>query len=145
MGVCCEHTAAVFHLMRVVEWGLRSFARHLGLLHVVADRKRGKIVPIEYSQWEKILSQLHEKVDAKIDSMRAGPKKQAAQEFYYSALSDVGGFKDAWRNHVMHGRKQYKSADGIAVLGHVERFMKTLADHEICEGRQRGKRSVKKP
>ena len=38
-----------------------------------------KYVPIEYSQWEDVLRQLPEKIAAKIDRMKRGGKKQAAQ------------------------------------------------------------------
>lgn len=124
-------TAAVFHLMRAVECGLRAFARRLGLLRVVRDKKRGKTVPLSYAQWEQILQQLPEKIDMKVAAMRPGRKKQAAQEFYYSALHELSGFKDAWRNHVMHTRRRYSSEDAVAIHSHVGRFLKSLAAYGI--------------
>jgi hypothetical protein len=124
-------TAAVFYLMRVAEMGLRSFARHLGLIRVVQNKKKATTIPMEYAQWEKILSQLGEKIDSKIDRMKAGPSKQKQQEFYYSALNEVSSFKDAWRNHVMHVRKTYSLEDAAAVTAHVGRFMASLAEHGI--------------
>jgi hypothetical protein len=124
-------TAGVFHLMRVVESGMRAFAKNLGLSQIVVDKKRGKTIPVEFSQWEKVLNQLPEKIDAKIGKMPAGPKKQRAQEFYYGALHELEGFKDAWRNHVMHVRSRYTSEDASAVLSHVHRFMKSLADNGV--------------
>jgi hypothetical protein len=58
---CCvleEDTAAVFHLMRGVEWGLRAFCYHLGFKNVKSTKKSGQIVftPIEYATWETVLS-----------------------------------------------------------------------------------------
>ncbi len=41
-------TAAVFHLMRVVEWGLRAFATDLGLLEISVGHKDNKTVPIAW-------------------------------------------------------------------------------------------------
>jgi hypothetical protein len=124
-------TSAVFHLMRIAEIGLRAFARHLGLIRVIADRKRGKTIPMEYAQWEKILSQLPSKIDSKVVQMKPGPQKQKKQEFYYSALNELSSFKDAWRNHVMHVRRTYSLEDAAAVTAHVGRFMVSLAEHGI--------------
>jgi hypothetical protein len=124
-------TAAVFHLMRIAEMGLRAFARSLGLTRVVADKRRGKSVPMEYAQWEKILNQLGEKIDSKIARTKPGPSKQKLQEFYYSALNEISSFKDAWRNHVMHVRRTYSLEDAAAVTAHVRRFMESLAEHGI--------------
>jgi len=52
------NTAAVFHLMRVVEWGLRSLASHLGVRRVKASKKPGnrKYHPLSFLEWEKILA-----------------------------------------------------------------------------------------
>lgn len=126
-------SAAVFHLMHVVEWGFRSLANSLGMTDVVTNWKKNETTPIEFAQWERILQQLPEYVESKINSFPRGPKKQRAQEFYHGALQDIGGFKDAWRNHVMHTRRHYSTTDAIAVYSHVERFMKSLADHGIEE------------
>ena len=130
-------TAAVFYLMRIVEYGMRGLASNLGLLTVVIDRKNKKEIPVEFSEWERILNQLPVKVEQKIESLSRGPAKQRAQEFYYPALKEINGFKEAWRNHVMHARSDYTAEDAIAVLSHVRRFMKELTDYGICE---KGKR-----
>jgi hypothetical protein len=121
------NTAAVFHLMRVVEWGLRDFCGRLGFRQVVIDRKRRKFVPVEYAQWDTILGQLQDKVDTKVASIKNKRKKQQAQEFYYPALQDIRAIKEAWRNHVMHGRSEYTAPDAEAVLSHVKRLMIALS------------------
>ncbi len=82
-------TAAVFHLMCVVEWGLRAFAVDLGLLEISVGRKNNKTKPIEYAQWEQILNQLPEKIRAKIDSISEWSQKQKAQEFYHPAKLEI--------------------------------------------------------
>lgn len=124
------NTAAVFHLMRVVEWGLRALCVHLGFRKAKNKfKKSGAIsyVPIEYSEWEKMLDQLNVKVDAKMTKLGKGKIKQAHQEFYYPALQDIRGIRDAWRNHVMHSRSEYNRSDADAVLSHVRRIMTVLA------------------
>jgi hypothetical protein len=100
-------TAAVFHLMRAVEWALRALCVHVGLRTL-----RGKIkksgakayVPIEYSEWEKILDQLQVRIDDRLQRTKRGARKQRLQECYYPALQDIRAIRDAWRNHVMHTR-----------------------------------------
>lgn len=124
------NTAAVFHLMRVVEWGLRALAGHLGFTQMVAKQKangRQIYAPVEYLEWERILNQLHDRVDERIEAMPRGPEKQAAQQFYYPLLQEIAGIRDAWRNHVMHARRDYLAQDADAVLKHVQRLMAKLA------------------
>ena len=122
------NTAAVFHLMRVVEWGLRAFAVHLGVKQLKKSRaKKRATVPVAYSEWEKILDELQDRVDLRIAGMRRGTRKQADQEFFYPILQDIRGIRDAWRNHVMHTRRVYEPRDADAIFSHVHRLMTTLA------------------
>jgi hypothetical protein len=120
------NSAAVFHLMHIVEWGLRALCVNLKVNKI----KKG---PIEYATWDDILKKLPEVVDTKIDAMSRGPEKQKAQEFYHPALKEIRSFKDAWRNHIMHTRAAYTREDAVAVFGHVQRFMQGLANYGIKE------------
>ena len=123
------NTAAVFHLMRAVEWGLRGFCVDLGFAAVRSHKKSGRRIytPVEFSTWEKILDQLPDAITKKVNSFRKRVERQAAQEFYYSAMQEFRAIKDAWRNHVMHTRSEYNAADAEAIRSHVERFLKMLA------------------
>jgi hypothetical protein len=56
-----------------------------------------------------------------------GQLRVQATEFYGTALAEVRGFKDTWRNHIMHSRHSYIREDAIQIMTHVERFMSTLA------------------
>lgn len=130
-------TAAVFHLMRVVEWGIRKLGHDLGVRKIkeVTQPKPWnklkkplvKMVPIENQTWDKIHGYLRAKVDAKMRGLRPGPTKDAKQSFYSALLHDFHGFKDAWRNHVMHTIEEYGEDDALKVLPHVERFMQAMA------------------
>jgi|SRR5665213_488201 len=122
------NTAAVFHLMRVVEWGLRTLCSNVGLVRL--KKRKGtktRYTPIPYSQWEDILNQLPDKVDAKLKKLPRGKSKQEAQEFYLPILQDIRAIRDAWRNHVMHTRAEYSHEDADAILAHVKRTMRMLA------------------
>jgi hypothetical protein len=131
-----KDTAAVFHFMRTVEWGLRAFCIHLGFRNIKSKIKSsGKVqlTPVEYHTWEIILNQLQSKVDKKIGKLRRGSAKQKAQELYYPLLEEVKAFKEAWRNHVAHNRQSYTSEDVLAVSSHVLRFMSALASAGIYQ------------
>jgi hypothetical protein len=123
------NTAAVFHMMRAVEWGLRGLAADLGLLRLSRHRKSGKVkyTPLAFSQWEDILNQLHARVERRVTKLRPGLAKQRLEEFYYPALQDIRGIRDAWRNHVSHTRRTYTSTDADAIYEHVKRLLTTLA------------------
>lgn len=123
-----KNTASVFHSMRIAEWGLRAFADHLGFTEVKTGERAGTdiLTPVEFATWDRILGQLRKHANSLIDSVSDRVEKQSLQEFYNSALSEIEGFKDAWRNHVMHTRRSYSSEDAIAVLTHVQRFMRLL-------------------
>lgn len=131
-----RNTAAVFHLMRVAEWGLRAFCHHLGFKRVRSRiKKSGRLefTPIEYSTWESILGQLRTKVTEKLSKLKRGSTKQQRQEFYNPILSEIEGFKDAWRNHVMHTRKNFNQEDARAIIVHVHRFMTLLVSNGVAE------------
>lgn len=131
-------TAAVFHMMRVVEWGVRALGADLRLrrVHDILKPKPGgslkvpkvRLVPIENCTWEKIQGQLRGKVDKRLEKLRPGPAKDRKSVYYNSILEDFNGFRGAWRNHVMHTRFECKHGEEFHILPHVERFMKSLAD-----------------
>jgi hypothetical protein len=63
-----KDTAAVFHFMRVAEWGLRALCVHLGFRNIKSKTKSGKVhlTPIEFSTWETMLNQLNGRVNKRI-------------------------------------------------------------------------------
>jgi hypothetical protein len=127
------NTAAVFHLMRVVEWGLRALCCHLGLTEVVVDKKNAKAIPVEFAVWDRILNQLPAKAEERINIISDREQRHHAQTLYYPLIEEVNGFKEAWRNHVMHSRAHYTYEDAVAIHSHVKRFMNRLAVNGIVE------------
>jgi len=121
------NTAAVFHLMRAVEWSLRRLCEDLGLRKVAINKKRGTFAPVEYSEWEKILDQLQGKIDKRIERAKRGPRKQALQEYYVPIMQDFRAFKDAWRNHTMHTRQEFDRVRAGEIFGRVRDFMQRVA------------------
>lgn len=129
--LCAEcDTAAVFHLMRVFEWALRTLCGELSMKRMADyDKVQGrfKYMPTDFAIWEKILNQLPRKVEQRLRLLRPGLKRQKLQEYYGSALEDIKGVKDVWRNHVMHTRKTFNRDDAMAVFSHVNSIMGRLA------------------
>jgi hypothetical protein len=135
-------TAAIFHMMRVVEWGVRALGEDLGVRKIreavrvkvsiapqrkVKKQPAYKLKPIDHCTWEMIQGHLRKKADGRLGKLRPGPSKDQKQAFYATVFQSFHGFRDAWRNHVMHSREVFKEEDAIRVLGYVEDFMKTLA------------------
>ena len=127
------NTAAVFHLMRSVECGMRALCESVGLIKVKKTTKAGKTkyTPISHAQWEDALNQLQKKIDDRLAKIKRGPKKQRDQEFYYPVLQDISGIRDAWRNHVMHSRAEYSREAASVIFGHVERILKKVAERIV--------------
>jgi hypothetical protein len=120
------YAAAVFHLMRVAEAGLRS---------IVRDRR----IPLADKQLtDKDWSQVLKKLEMAIFQLRAAPltkwggnghvrDRQVA--FYSELLQDLRLFDDAWKIHISHpGAAVFYNRDQTAeILRHVRSFMQKLA------------------
>jgi hypothetical protein len=111
------NTAAVFHLMRVVEVGLRALGKSLN--EPSLDPKRNPT-------WETILRRCD-------DELRK-PLKDRSQEwstdgqFYSDATANLRAVKDAWRNSTMHVERDYDEDEALSVFNAVKGFMQKLAE-----------------
>jgi hypothetical protein len=126
-------TAAVFHLMSVVNIGLLELAKHLNL----------KIKAIEFQEWKNIIDGLKKKVDS-LNQKPKGRKKQAALEFYNGLLLELAGFKDVYRNNVSHARMHYKYKEAESVYDRVHDFMQRLAGGISTTHERENKKLAKK-
>jgi hypothetical protein len=119
-----RNTACVFHLVRVAEFGLRRLAAKLK----VKITHTGKIVPIEFGEWDKVITAAKNQISA-ARGRPSGPKRQRLLEFYSDAADHCLFMKDIWRNNVSHTRKPYTELEALAVMGRVRDFMAFLAEH----------------
>ena len=115
-------TAAVFHLMRVAEYGLRSLARRL---KVTLTTHHGQNHPVDYADWEKVIVGIKNTLTA-ARGLAPGPRRQAKLERYSDAADHCTFMKDIWRNNISHARKPYKDSEAISVLERVRDFMQFL-------------------
>ncbi|MBI4188602.1 MAG: hypothetical protein HY529_05295 [Chloroflexi bacterium] len=115
-----EWTACVFHLMRVLEIGLRDLAKRVGL-----DNSA-----MELENWKTVIDQIEKRI-RELDQAPKSITKSEVLQFYSEAATCFRSFKDAWRNHVSHSRANYSERDAITVYNSVDSFMQMLAKHTI--------------
>jgi hypothetical protein len=107
--------------MRVAEHGLRALAKKLR----VALTYKGKHQPIEFADWEKMITAIRNKVNTARETFSG--KKRAETIQRYSDLADHCSYmKDIWRNEVSHTRKPYVDREALIVLQRVRGFMGAL-------------------
>jgi len=112
------NTAAVFHLMRVIELGMRALAKQLRVAKARGD------VPLELATWEAVIQALEAKTSGRFPRTQKG---QRDLDFYKGLLIDFRAFKDFWRNKVMHARIDYDQDTARSAFDHVRAFMRRLA------------------
>lgn len=112
-------TAAVFHLMRVAEYGLRALAYDRRI-------KLDKNKPIDLAGWEDLLRRLEDAEDAIRHFPRTGAR-EAQFEFFHGANMEVKRFKNKFRNRLMHSRESYDKSEAMSAFNHVKAFMEILA------------------
>ncbi len=99
-------TAAVFHLMRVMESGVQAFGAKLGI-----DLVSEKV-------WQVILDQVN-------SAIRALGKDPLAKQ-YASVSAHLYTVKLAWRNEVMHPKATYTHEEAEGIFRAVRSFMNDL-------------------
>jgi hypothetical protein len=117
-----KHTACIFHLMRVSEHGLRNLARRLR----VTLTDKGKKQPLEFADWDKIITAIKNKI-AEARKLSKGPTKEARLQSWSEAADHCEYMKDNWRNAVSHTRKSYTPSDAMQASERVHAFMSFLA------------------
>jgi hypothetical protein len=110
-----NHTACVFHLMRVAEHGLRAVA------HILE-------VPFQHENWHNIIDDIESKIKG-MDQWPGGLSKEQAQDFYSSIAMECRHFRNKWQNHVMHTRAMYDSYEALSAMTHVRAFMQKAAEY----------------
>ena len=126
-GYCLSadlNTAAVFHLMRVVNIGARALAHSLGI-NTVKGRE------LEYCRDDSIYKAIEDGIDAKLKSvkdMERDASWESENAFYRGLLTDLRYFKDAARDPIAHARKNYEKKSAIEVYNHVQEFMQRLTN-----------------
>ena len=117
--------AAVFHLMRVAEYGLRYLAIRLRVI----SRLRH---PLQLSEWGQVigkircvLSERQLKLQKKQQKTRT-LKRTEALEYYSGLINTLEYFKEAYRNPNAHLRGHYSSKKAGVALDEVRHLMSRI-------------------
>lgn len=109
-------TAVVFHLMRVMEIGLRVLGETLN---------DPRLDPKTNPTWARILQRCQEE-QAKPLAQRSD-EWRSSEAFYSGVSARLMAVKDAWRNPTMHVEITYTEETSMDVYNHVQAFMRHLA------------------
>ncbi len=115
-------TASVFHMMRVLETGLKILAADVGKAFTVQN-------------WQNIIEQIEAEIKIAGKSLPQSAGKSERLRFLSAAAKEFMYFKDGWRNYVSHNRSAYTDDEAESVMVHVRQFMATLAER-LSEGTQ---------
>jgi len=111
-----RNTACVFHLMRVMEVGLRALGKSLN------DER---LDPKRNPSWETILKRCDDELAKSIKDRSEDWKN--SPEFFVDASANLRAVKNAWRNPTMHVEINYDEDRALEVLGAVNGFMRHIS------------------
>lgn len=103
-------TACVMHLMRVLEVGLATLARHY---NVTVD-----------SNWNKTLNE----IEAKTREVGRRSHGAEAEQWAAEAATHLRFVKNAWRNQAMHPRQTYDEDRAVIIFDSARSFMQHLSE-----------------
>jgi hypothetical protein len=109
-------TAAVFHLMRVMEYGIRRLAKRLR----VPPKK------VRRQTWDTILKEINGAITA-MATPSLSARKRTLRDRYAEAAVHPNNVRIAWRNPVMHAECTYTAEEAQAILESVKAFTNFLA------------------
>jgi hypothetical protein len=110
-----QWSACVFHCMRVLEHGLEPMATRF-------QADFGK------ASWHVILTSIENGLTALRGKPHKTPQEEDDITHYSEAAIQFRHFKDAWRNHAMHGRDSYDEAKAQTVFIAVRSFLQKMAE-----------------
>jgi hypothetical protein len=113
------YTAAVFHLMRSVEYTLRSLASFLDVTLPNTE--------VKYAEWHGIIDASQKRITEILALPNSTPNKPKAIEDCRAIVVEFSYFKDKFRNAVMHTRADYDENDALGAYNHVGEFIRRVA------------------
>lgn len=110
------NTAAVFHLMCVLDVGIKAANKHL---------KTNIRNPDEHD-WAPLLNAINKKLETSHQKARS-KKKRADLEFYTSLVAELRALKEVHRNQISHAKRRYNESEALGVFARVKDFMERLS------------------
>lgn len=108
-----RYTACVFHLMRVLETGIRAIARCLGVPDPIKEADRN---------WGKMLGNINDAIKDKKAAMSAFDA-----DLFNGAYIALDKVRSLWRNPTMHVGNKYTEEEAKEIWDAVSVFMRKLA------------------
>jgi hypothetical protein len=102
-----QPTASVMHSMRALETGLAALVAELGFTP-------------SSQNWETVLNECEREI-RKLPQTKPTATWKKDETFFSEAATDFRHFKNAWRNHAMHGRESYDHTEASNI------FLKVLS------------------
>jgi hypothetical protein len=109
-------TASVFHLMRIMEIGVRAVARCLKIPDPIKPSERN---------WGDILRKIKEAIEFKTKTTAWTVQKH--KDFFETSYASLDAVRAAWRNTTMHVENKYTPDEAEHILLAVRAFMRTLS------------------
>jgi hypothetical protein len=126
-----RNTATAFHLMRVMETGLRLLGKSLG---------DSSLDPRKNPSWNRILERSEKELQK--ERNKRSPEWKTDEDFFSTATATLRAVQHAWRNPTAHVEKHYDEEEAREIYGSVRTFMRHLAtklaedDEEESEGEE---------
>lgn len=115
--LCLERpTASVFHSMRMVEIGIRAFAKRLSIEDPIRPAERN---------WASMLRLIKAKIDADFPLSSRMPHSEGS--FLEGLFTTLDAIKNPWRNEVMHVDGVYADAEARFIFMCVIAFLQKMA------------------
>ena len=120
------NTAAVFHLMRIVEFGMRDLAVELGV--------RWMHKTVETADWGALIKGMRGKIERRQRKWDKSKRKKRGENdllrFYSGLVDEMNVFRENWRNNTMHAHNFYTELEAFGVYIRVRDFMIKLAKRQ---------------
>lgn len=116
-------TAAVFHLMRMMEIGVRAVARSLQIPDPIRPAQRN---------WGDILRKVWDAIELKWPT--AATRMTGDGQVFEALYASLDAVKNPWRNATMHVENKYTDEEAEHIFVAVRGFMKRLASRMDEQG-----------
>jgi hypothetical protein len=110
-----QHTACVFHLMRVMEHCVQRFGKKL----------RAPI-DVKNETWYQIMDHVHTAIKAMPSGKKSTQAETKKKERYALAAARLDHVRIVWRNPVMHPKESYDEKEAVEVLRGVNAFLESI-------------------
>ncbi|SED60060.1 hypothetical protein SAMN05444161_3560 [Rhizobiales bacterium GAS191] len=119
-------TASVFHLMRILEIGIKASSACLSIPDPIKDAERN---------WGVMLRKFKDEMDRRNNVAQPRWNTHTDKDFFAEIYASLDAVRNVWRNAAMHVETKYTVEEADHILGAVRGFMKKLASRMDEQGR----------